>query len=234
MTVELSRKSWESHKGWNVTGKGLSEALAAFETANTLARKTKKAEDWDALTDRLSDIGEQIRKNKAKLDPKLNKGTHEFLDQLLAVAKMHDKAIVVERTLARQRVGIAGQIEGYRKSLADSRTFLKAHGANELTRAQAMVKAVLDSPKADDKALRDKTVDHIKKTWFNAYHAVYASPLQHVSVLTHIKTKQGDLCTPADLADLDTLIAGFKKVQDDARPQHDAMLAEIKKLGGKL
>jgi hypothetical protein len=29
MAVQLTRKSWESHKGWNVTGEGLSEALQA-------------------------------------------------------------------------------------------------------------------------------------------------------------------------------------------------------------
>ena len=234
MTVQLTRKSWESHKGWNVTGKGLSEALQAFENASALAKKTMISKDWDAMTDCLSDIGDQIKKNKAKLDQKLNKGTHEFLDALLAEAKRHDTIIMAHRVRLKQREGVMKQLDDYDRTLTEYQTFLKTHKNDELVRAQAMVKALLASDKKDDQEARKKLDAHIKKTWFNAWHKVYASIMQHDSVLKQNKITHAAILETAEKARIDTLVAEFKKVQAAAALVHDPMLDEIKKIGGSL
>ena len=234
MAVSLTRKSWESHKGWNVTGKGLSEALQAFENATAAAKKTMKSDDWDACTDRLSDIGDQIKKNQAKLDKKLNKGTLDFLDELLTEAKRHDKIILAHRTRLKQREGVMKQLAAYDDTLEGYRTFLKSHKADELTRTKALVMALLASKDKDDDAARKKLVDHIKKTWFNAWHNVHASIAQHVSVLTQNKATHAAVLDAPELARHDALIAEFRKIRTAVEPTHDAMLDELEKIGGKL
>lgn len=173
MAMQLTRKSWESHKAWTVTGKGLSAAIDAFTEADAKAQRSLDQDDYRAALGHIQTVGDEINKNLAKINKAIYKDTVKVLNDLYTLAKSRSDALKVESAKTLKTEGARKIVVGAREDLAKVEAFV---AANKPEGVQKQVKFVVDSflksPKGTDKDEAKKFKQKVETgpcaKWFKA------------------------------------------------------------------
>lgn len=231
MALQLTRKSWESHKAWTITGKGLSEALDEFTAADAKAQKSLDQQDFRNALAAIKDVGDEINKNLGKINKALYKDTVKVLNDLYALAKSRSDALKVESANALKTDGarkiIAGALEDLKK-VEDFAASNKPDGV--LKQIKFVVDSFLKSPQGADKDLAKKFREKVEAgpcaNWFKAL-----ANAQNTAVNIDDQLKMVKCDDPAVMQQAAKIRQAFRAVVDTKLDKPvAAMKAEIDRL----